>query len=483
MHEPTLESLMNQFDIALDLLNSSTSEMYLVGGSVRDHLLGRPISDIDMVTPNDVFKVADELKAIEEFEIINTYKNYLVVLCQYKGVKIELTQCRREKYHPASRNPEVESCSLKQDAYRRDFTINALLMNKKGKIIDFVNGLEDLENKILRTPMDANSIFFDDPLRILRAIRFSQKLKFGICRETWNGCMTHSRKIKQIIAVERVKAELDQILLYADEEGLKLLDAIKFWDDFFPELTDCKDLKGYHNFNEFEHMLKVCSLVGQGLLHEISTSDLLNLKYASLLHDIGKFKCARIENEVLTYSNHEEEGAKIFDRIWRRLKFSNSEYETIRLLIKYHGYKPTITNLSEEETRYNQITQIYPWSDTMIRRMFNLLGNKIYLLINLIESDIMSKRKVARPYRPYLTTAQKIKDLTEIPMKSPLNGNELMEKYGISGKEIGLIKDYLLERVLSGELDSSNKDQAYKVVETVYGLQGKTNEVTTGQPA
>lgn len=414
-------------------------EIYLVGGYVRDSLLGLDSDDLDFTTPllpDEIIEVLEENK----LKYWETGKAFGTITTQIDKLKIEITTYRvDEAYMKDNRHPRVKfGMRLKDDLKRRDFTINALAMDRTGFIIDFYNGVVDLHNRFLRTPLDPNKTFSDDPLRMIRAIRFVSKFGMSIEAETLLGILANSYRVL-FISAERIKIEMDKLLIgeYITE-ALDLLVKTRIINYYLPEITNLINIiqhKEYHHKDVWEHTKSVIKDTPKNII----------LRWTALLHDIAKPYTKEIIEGSIHFYQHEELGAKLSEYILRRLKFSNEEIRQITTLIKNH-MRP---NLYTEK-----------WSDKAVRRLKSDLGGLMPKLLRLSKADITSHR----PDRvtDALNRLDQLEQRLAQPefkeeIKYPVSGHWIMTTLEIpQGKLIGELKQELLRAVEEEELPKAS---------------------------
>lgn len=437
-------------DPLFQLLSDAAEEMNvktcLVGGYVRDIFLKNSSQDIDIVTVGKGIEMAELVAAkLGKSVRVNVFKNFGTAQLRYKKLEIEFVGARRESYQRNSRKPIVEDGSLEDDLLRRDFTINAmaLSLNKAdfGELIDPFDGLNDLQKKILRTPGDPNVTFDDDPLRMMRALRFSTTLSFTIDPDTFAAIIRNKERIA-IVSAERITGELQKIMM-ADRpsQGFLLMDRAGLLEFILPELAalkgvETKDGKGHKD--NFFHTLAVLDKVAE-------RSDNLYLRWAALLHDIAKPMCKRWDKKQgWTFHNHNFLGAKLVPRIFRRLKLPMNEHmKFVQNLVALH-MRPIA--LVEEEV-----------SDSAVRRLLFDAGDDIEDLMTLCEADITSNNpiRVQRYLNNFKSVRQKMIDLEERDrirnMQPPLSGEEIMRAFDLApGKLVGEIKNSIKDAILDG---------------------------------
>ena len=430
-------------------------ECYLIGGYVRDLLLQRPSKDIDVVVVGsgiDMAKaVAQKLGKNTHVSIFKTYGTAQVKNRQYE---LEFVGARRESYQQESRNPIVENGTLEEDQNRRDFTINALAicLNKArfGELIDPFGGISDLEQKILRTPLNPDITFSDDPLRMLRAIRFATQLDFRIADDTLDAITRNSQRIT-IITKERVLDELNKIMAAPKPSiGFRLLDKCELLPFVFPEMAALKGVEKRGNRahkDNFDHTLKVLDNLA-------SKSDDLWLRWSALLHDIGKPATKLWDDQQgWTFRNHNFVGSKMVPSIFKRMKLPLGDpMKFVQKMVLLH-MRPIV--LSESEV-----------TDSAVRRLLFEAGDDIDALMTLCESDITSNNmeKVKRFSQNFQLVRVKLKEIEEKDrvrnFQPPVNGEEIMRLFGLEpcgviGELKVQIKDAILDGVIPNEHDAA----------------------------
>ncbi|NOX89581.1 MAG: HD domain-containing protein [Calditrichaeota bacterium] len=432
-------------------------KIFVVGGYVRDLLLGKRVKDIDFVVVGDAMKFADQLKKDLHLRTIIRYPRFGTFMTRYYGYQLEFVNAREESYNKDSRKPVTKQADLFTDLSRRDFTINTLAMDISpqnfGEIIDVFNGKEDLKAGIIRTPLDPVRTFSDDPLRMLRAVRFAARLNFTIESATFEAIKANADRLS-IVSPERITDEFNKILL-ADKpsEGLLLLDKSGLLDVFFPELVKLKGVeqrKGFHHKDVFYHTLEVVDNVAK-------KSPDLKLRLTALLHDIGKPPTKRFdENAGWTFHGHEVVGARMAKKILRRFKYSNDIINYVYKLISLH-LRP-MALVGEEVT------------DSAVRRLIFLAGDDLDDLMILCKADITSKieQKVKRYIKNYEYVLKRITEVEERDrirnFQPPVDGNEIMELFNLTpGPKVGKIKKFILEAVLNGEVPNEH-DACLKLI-------------------
>ena len=453
-------------------------ECYVVGGYVRDIFLERPSDDIDVVVVGSGIQVASELKKmLGKRAHLSVFRNFGTAQVKFHDMEIEFVGARKESYSHDSRKPIVENGTLEDDQNRRDFTINAMAicLNKSrfGELVDPFNGIADLQDGIIATPLDPEITFSDDPLRMMRCIRFATQLNFQIEGETFRALENMADRIK-IVSGERIEVELNKIMMAPHPSiGFEYLQRSGLLQRILPELAALDIVEkrdGRAHKNNFYHTLEVLenvSLSPRPLLkeRELQSTDsesplswegdrrrLLWLRWAALLHDIGKTKTKRWEPKAgWTFHNHNFIGAKMVPDIFRRLKLPmGAEMRYVQKLVDLH-MRPIA--IADEEV-----------TDSAVRRLLNDAGEDIDDLMTLCEADITSKNEVRKQLflENFRMVREKLADLKEKDYKRLLqpviDGNEIMELFPLQpSREVGVLKQYLKDAVLDNKVENERE--------------------------
>lgn len=426
---------------------------FVVGGYVRDLLLKRPSKDIDFVCVGSGIELAEKVaKALGPNVQVNVFKNFGTAHIPLHDFDLEFVGARKESYRSDSRKPIVEDGSLEDDQKRRDFTINAFAISLSGdnygELIDPFNGLIDLDNKIIRTPLEPGITFSDDPLRMMRAIRFASQLNFDIEADTFNSIIQQADRLS-IISQERIIDELNKIVLCKTPSyGFKLLFQSKLLHQFFPELVALQGVEyvgGNAHKDNFYHTLQVLDNVSK-------VSNDLWLRWAAIMHDIAKPATKRYDPKVgFTFHGHEEKGARMTPKIFRRLKLPlNDRMDFVQKLVRLH---------------LRPISLVKNVTDSAIRRLLFEAGNDVDALMMLCRADITSKNheKVSRFLNNFDKVELKMKEVEAKDsirnFQPPISGEEIIKTFAIQpGPLIGEIKEYIKEAILEGEIKNDYEE-------------------------
>lgn len=438
---------------------------FVVGGYVRDYYLNRPCTDIDVVVVGSGIELAQRL-AKELKTNVSVFKTFGTAMLHADGMEVEFVGARRESYSPDSRKPHVEDGTLEDDQRRRDFTVNAMAWSLNGgtfgELVDPFDGMFDLEERIIRTPCDPDITFSDDPLRMMRGVRFATQLGFDIDDETFYAIKRNRERIK-IVSKERIATELNKIVLAPHPStGFELLDATGLLELIFPELAKLKGVdkrNGFGHKDNFLHTLKVLDNVAR-------KSNDLWLRWAALLHDIAKPATKAFDPKTgWTFHGHEVLGSKMIPSIFRTLKLPlNDRMKFVQKMVFLH-LRPII--LSEDLV-----------TDSAVRRLLFEAGDDIESLMTLCEADITSGNdaKVKRYLANFELVRRKMKDLEERDrirnFQPPITGDIIMQTYGLPPcSAIGEIKEVIKNAILDGEIHN-DYDEAYAMMERLAAERG-----------
>jgi len=458
------DEILRQIGEIADDMNLS---VYVVGGYVRNNLLGNTSPDIDIMVLGDGVEFAGKVAEKLNTSLNAIYKKFGTALLNHNVYKIEFASARKESYNRESRKPDIKFSGLEDDLARRDFTINAMAvsLNKTsfGELIDLFNGQEDLRNKTIRTPLEPEKTFDDDPLRIMRAIRFASVLDFKIDPVTYEAItkMKHRLKEDGVVSQERVTDEFLKILMSPKPSiGLDLLYGSGVMNIIFPEISNLAGVeqrKDYHHKDVFYHTLKVIDNIAP------KTNNVW-LRFSALVHDIAKPRTKKfIEGTGWTFHGHEELGARMMKKIFARMRLPMTQLSYVEKLVRMH-LRPI--PLAKEEV-----------TDSAIRRLAADAGEELEDLLTLCRADITSKNesKVSKFMNNYAVVEQKIRDVQEKDQlrnfQSPVRGEEIMQICNLPpSRQVGIIKKRIEEAILEGEIPNeyeAAKEYLYKIKDEV----------------
>lgn len=448
------------FKLISAVAEQNNQSVYIVGGYVRDLLMKRKVpTDIDFVTEGNGIDLASAVaQDINPKLKVSVFKNYGTAMFRHEGLDLEFVGARKESYAEHSRKPDVETGTLEDDQKRRDFTINALAisLNKDnfGELIDPFGGISDIKNKIIRTPLEPSQTYSDDPLRMMRAIRFASTLHFQIEQHSLNSIKKESERIK-IVSMERIMVEFNKIMVAEKPSiGLKLLEESGLLALIIPELTALKgieEVEGQTHKDNFWHTLEVLDNISKN-------TEKLWLRWAALLHDIGKAPTKKfVEGAGWTFHGHEFLGSKMVKSLFHRLKLPlGSDMKYVQKLVKLSS-RPIA--LIDDGT-----------SDSALRRLLFDSGEDLEDLFTLCKADITTKNsyKQEKFKKNFEYVAEKIKEVEEKDhvrnFQPPISGEEIMELFNLKpGREIGILKEKVKEAILEGEI-ANDKEEARNFV-------------------
>ncbi len=443
------------FKVASQIVSEQGLEAYVVGGFVRDLMLGRPSKDIDIVVVGNGLELAKACAEKLRVKKVSFFDHFGTAHFIYKDLDIEFVGSRKESYNEHSRNPKISTGTLKDDQERRDFTINALAIDLRqenfGELLDPFEGIGDLEKGVIRTPLDPEKTFSDDPLRMMRAIRFATQLNFKIEIDCLNSIANNAQRLN-IISKERIMTELNKIIL-SDQpsRGFKLLMSTKLLHQFFPELVKLygiEKINGKSHKDNFHHTLEVLDNICE-------VTDNLWLRWSAILHDIAKPNTKRFDDKVgWTFHGHEELGARMVPKIFKRLRLPlDNKMKYVQKLVRLHLRPIALVK--------GNVT------DSAVRRLLFEAGDDIEDLMKLCNADITSKNefRVKRYKKNFEEVERKLKTVEEKDrlrnFQPPISGKEVMDTFNLEPcHTVGMIKNKIKEAILEGEIEN-NRDQAF----------------------
>jgi len=446
------------FKVASEIVTKQNLEAYVIGGYVRDLLLGRPSKDIDIVVIGNGLNLAKACAEKLRVKKVSLFENFGTAQFVYKDLDVEFVGARKESYRRESRKPIVEDGTLKDDQDRRDFTINALAISLHkdnfGELIDPFNGVEDLENEIIRTPLEPSKTYSDDPLRMMRALRFASQLDFKIEKKSLESIRENAGRL-DIISKERIMDELNKIILSpTPSRGFNLLFSTRLLHQFFPEMValyGVETIKGKSHKDNFHHTLEVLDNISKN-------TDNLWLRWSAIMHDIAKPPTKRFNAKVgWTFHGHEDLGARMVPKLFKRFKLPmDAKMKYVQKLVRLHLRPISLVK--------GHVT------DSAIRRLLSDAEDDIDDLMTLCNADITSKNEMkVKKYKDNFKLVKEKLLLVEEKdrirnFQPPITGQLVMETFGLNPcQEIGDIKAKIKEAILEGEIQN-NSEEAFELM-------------------
>ena len=452
LHNPVFKKLSK-------LAEETNDQIYVIGGFVRDIFLQRPSKDIDILVIGNGIKFAEAAGKLLHAKV-SVFKNFGTAMLRDGELEIEFVGARKESYRTESRKPIVEDGTLDDDQKRRDFTINAMALSLNqadfGTLLDPFGGIKDLENRLIRTPLNPEITFSDDPLRMLRAIRFASQLGFSIDETAFQAIKVNCERIK-IVSMERVTDELNKIILSPkSSEGFKYLFDTGLLREIFPQMADLHGvdvIDGKAHKDNFYHTLQVLDNLSE------NTDDLW-LRWAAILHDIAKPATKRFEpGHGWTFHGHEDRGARMVPKIFAQLKLPlNDKMKIVQKLVQLH-LRPIV--LAQDVV-----------TDSAVRRLLFEAGEEIDSLMLLCNADVTTKNeyKVKKYRRNFELVQKRLKEVEESDQirnwQPPVSGEDIMLAFNLrAGKEVGIIKNQIREAILEGEIKNTREEALIFMIE------------------
>lgn len=443
------------FKVASQIVTEEGLEAYVIGGYVRDLILERPSKDIDIVVVGNGMDLAKKCAEKLRVKKVSRFERFGTAQFVYKDLDVEFVGARKESYRSDSRKPVVENGTLQDDQNRRDFTINALALSLHadnfGDLIDPFGGIDDLEKGIIKTPLEPAKTYSDDPLRMMRAVRFASQLDFKIERKSLEAISENAHRLS-IISRERIMDEFNKIIMCdVPSRGIKLLNATKLLHEFFPELVNLQGIEtreGKSHKDNFYHTLEVLDNI-------VPNTDNLWLRWSAIMHDIAKAPTKRFDSKVgWTFHGHEDLGARMVPKIFKRMKLPmDNKMRYVQKLVRLHLRPIALVKGSV--------------TDSAVRRLLFEAGDDIEDLMTLCNADITSKNdfKVRKYKKNFEIVTEKLKAVEEKDrvrnFQPPVTGDMIMSTFGLEPcNEIGVIKSRIKEAILEGEIEN-DKDQAF----------------------